>query len=86
MADDQASTGHVAPEGLDPLRMIVHAEEKLMGYRQNLVQQAWDTAIKASETSDAAQLDSLIRLHAGVRAIDFALANKPSVYRMIAPI
>jgi hypothetical protein len=86
MADDQVSTDTAAPADLDPLRIIVQAEEKLMGFRQNLVQQAWDAAMEASESADPDQLDRLIRLHAGIRAIDFAFANRPSLYRMMAPI
>ena len=86
MQDSNATERHAAAADLDPLRMIVHAEEKLTGFRQNLVQQAFDAAIRASEGADPAELDALIRLHAGVKAIDFALANKPSVYRMAAPI
>jgi hypothetical protein len=71
---------------LDPLHLIVKAEENLMGFRQNLIQQAWEQAVRAAESSEPADLDALIRLHAGIRAIDYALAQKPSVYKMMAPI
>jgi hypothetical protein len=74
------------PLELDPIRLIVEAEENLMGFRQNLVIRAFETAIRAAEGADPADLDALIRLHAGIRAIDFALANKPSAYKLTAPI
>ncbi len=70
----------------DPLREIVKAEENLMGFRQNLIQQAWEAAIKAAGTGEPADLDALIRLHAGIKAIDYALAQKPSAYKYMAPI
>jgi hypothetical protein len=71
---------------LDPIRLIVAAEENLTGFRQNLILQVWETAVKASETATPGDLDALVRLHAAIKAIDFALANKPSVYREAAPI
>ena len=74
------------PAELDPLRMAVGAEENLMSYRQSLMQQTWEAALKASETRDQGDLDALIRLHAAIKAIDHALAHKPSVYKMLAPI
>jgi hypothetical protein len=87
MADDDAPVrASQTAADLDPVRMIVHAEENLMGFRKNMILQAWETAVLASETADPADLDRLIRLHAGIRAIDFAMANKPSVYKMMAPI
>ena len=73
-------------QSLDPLRMIVKAEENLMGFRQNLTQKAWEAAVKAAETGEPADLDALIRLHAGIRAIDYALAQKPSIYKYLSPI
>lgn len=84
MSDDApATTGKAAP---DPLRMILAAEENLQGFRQNLMMQAWESAVKAAETGAPADLDALIRLHAGIRAIDFALAQRPSAYKFTAPI
>jgi hypothetical protein len=71
---------------LDPLRQIVKAEENLAGFRQNLIEKAWNTAVMAAESGDAAKLDELIRVHAAIKAIDHAMANKPSMYRMMAPI
>jgi hypothetical protein len=71
---------------LDPIHLIIQAEERLMGFRQNLQRSAWDMALKASESAAPEELDALIRLHAGIRAIDFALASKPSVYSQTTPI
>ena len=71
---------------LDPIRLFVQAEERMMGFRQNMQQRAWELALKASDSADPADLDALIRLHAGIRAIDYALTVKPSVYREAAPI
>jgi hypothetical protein len=73
-------------EGLDPLRLILGAEENLMGFRQNLILQAWEAAVLAAESAEPADLDKLIRLHAGIQAIDFALAQRPSAYKFTAPI
>lgn len=70
----------------DPLRQIVKAEENLMGFRQNLIQKAWEAAVKAAETAEPADLDELVRLHAAIKAIDYALAQKPSAYKYMAPI
>ena len=77
------STG--AAKELDPVRMIIAAEENVMGYRQNLILRAWEMAVKAAD-GDQAALDELIRVHAGIKAIDYALAQKPSVYKFTAPI
>ena len=74
------------PAALDPLKQIVKAEENLTSFRQNLIEKAFETAISAAETSEPAKLDDLIRLHAAIKAIDYALANKPSVYKLMAPI
>lgn len=71
---------------LDPLRQIVEAEENLASFRQNLIEKTFETAILAAETSEPAKLDELIRLHAAIKAIDYALANKPSAYKLMAPI
>ncbi len=78
--------GASRPADLDPIRLIVRSEEMLKGLRQNLVEQAWTTAARAAEGNSREDLDALIRVHAAIQAIDFALANKPSVYREAAPI
>ena len=82
-ANTSATAGRTPP---DPVRMILAAEENLQGFRQNLVLQAWETAVKAAETAAPGDLDALIRLHATIKAIDFAMAQRPSAYKFTAPI
>jgi hypothetical protein len=71
---------------LDPIHLYVQAEERLMGLRQNLTQQVYETAMRAGETAKAEDLDALVRLYTAIQAIDFAIAHKPSAYKMSAPI
>jgi hypothetical protein len=71
---------------LDPTRLMLKAEENLKGYRQNLIEQTWETAVKAAESGLPADRDELVRLYSAIKAIDFALAQKPSAYRYNTPI
>jgi hypothetical protein len=71
---------------LDPIHLYVQAEERLMGLRQNLTQQVYETAMRAGETAETADLDALVRLYTAIQAIDYAIAHKPSAYKMAAPI
>jgi hypothetical protein len=75
-----------AHPNLDPTRLMLKAEENLKGFRQNLIEQTWEAAVKAGETGLPADLDALVRLYSGIKAIDFALAQKPSAYRYNTPI
>ena len=67
---------------LDRLRFIAHARE--MGFPMDSVKAMLRLSRHPDEPCE--DLDALVRLYTAIQAIDFAIAHKPSAYKMSAPI